>query len=58
MEAIVNRAAADGQTAIIGAWGAAPTSIKTSEVANGEIVGFVRLGPQTHCLRLAKNAYS
>ena len=28
MEAIVNRAAADGQTAIIGAWGAAPTSIK------------------------------
>ena len=28
MEAIVNRAAADGWTAIIGAWGAAPTSIK------------------------------
>ena len=28
MEAIVNRAAADGQTAIIGAWGVAPTSIK------------------------------
>lgn len=28
MEAIVNRAAADRQTAIIGAWGAAPTSIK------------------------------
>ncbi|MDD5863845.1 MAG: hypothetical protein PUD80_04320 [Firmicutes bacterium] len=24
-EAIVNRAAADGQTAIIGAWGAAPS---------------------------------
>ena len=51
-EAIVNRADANGQTAITGAWGTAPTRIKTCGVANSKIAGFVRLCPQTHYSQL------
>ena len=55
MEAIVNRAAADGQTAIIGAWGAATTRTKNLRSRKRRNRRFCAFGYKDALLAASKN---